>query len=101
MMVYSEWRDPVKEGEQAMTREHCGVHKITISLASDLVEFADRQAHGQRTSRSQVIGRALAEMKAREEERLAAEGYRFYTPEAGDFAEASAVAVAEALDHDR
>ncbi|MEW6752693.1 MAG: hypothetical protein AB1505_17180 [Candidatus Latescibacterota bacterium] len=84
-----------------MTTRRRGVHKITVSLASDLVQFADPRARGQGTSRSQVIGQALAGLKAREEEHLAAEGYRFYAPEAGDFAEASGPPVAEALDHDR
>ena len=37
---------------------------------------------------------------AEEEERLAAEGYRFYAQEASEFAEASAAATAEALGHD-
>jgi hypothetical protein len=33
----------------------------------------------------------LARVKAAEEERLAAEGYRFYAQEAAEFAEASAL----------
>jgi hypothetical protein len=51
-------------------------------------------------SGSRVIAHALAEIKAEYEEQLAAEGYRFYAQEAGEFAEASASAVVEALDHD-
>jgi hypothetical protein len=39
-------------------------------------------------------------VKAKDEERLAAEGYRFYAQEASQFVEASAAAIAEALGHD-
>ena len=75
------------------------VRKITISLPDNLVEFADREAARLSTSRSRVIAQALAEIKTEEEERLAAEGYRFYAQEASEFAEASAAALAEALEH--
>jgi metal-responsive CopG/Arc/MetJ family transcriptional regulator len=71
--------------------------KITISLPGPLLEYADRRADRTRLSRSQVISEALAEAQALEQARLAAEGYRFYAGEAGEFAEASAQAVAEAL----
>ena len=76
------------------------VRKITISLPDNLVEFADREAARLSISRSGVIARALSDIKAEEEEQLAAEGYRFYAQEASQFAEASAAATAEALDHD-
>ena len=75
--------------------------KVTISLPSDLVSFADRQAEKTRTSRSEVIARALREIKRAEEERRAAEGYRFYSAEAEEFAEATWTAVAEAWGNDR
>lgn len=75
--------------------------KVTISLPSDLVSFADRQAERTRTSRSEVIARALREVKRLEEERRAAEGYRFYSAEAEEFAEATRTAVAEAWGNDR
>lgn len=74
-----------------------GVRKLTISLPADLVEFADAQASRLQTNRSQIIGLALAESKARAEERLAAEGYLFYAQESSAFAESSALAVAEAF----
>jgi metal-responsive CopG/Arc/MetJ family transcriptional regulator len=76
------------------------VRKITISLPDNLVEFADREAARLNISRSGLIAQALSEINAEEEERLAAEGYQFYAQEASDFAEASAFAVAEALDGD-
>jgi hypothetical protein len=57
------------------------VRKVTISLPPRLLEFADRQAEQMRISRREIISRALAQAKAAEEERLAAEGYRFYSPE--------------------
>ena len=83
-----------------MSAKARSVRKITISLPDSLVEFADREAARLSISRSRVIARALSEVKAEEEARLAAEGYRFYAREALDFADGSAMAVAEALDHD-
>jgi|GEM_PF-1028753 len=71
------------------------IRKVTISLPLHLIEFADRQAERLRISRSEIIGRALAQAKAAEAERLAVEGYRFYSQEAGEFAEASARSFAE------
>lgn len=80
-----------------ITPSNPNVCKITISVPLDLVKFADQQAVQLKTSRSQIISQALAEIKAREEERLAAEGYQFYALEASEFAAASAQAVAEAI----
>ena len=80
-----------------MSVEAKPVRKITISLPETLVEFADRQAARLSTSRSRVIADALSQVQAEEEERLAAEGYRFYAQEASEFAQASAAAVAEVL----
>lgn len=71
--------------------------KITISLAPELVDFADQEAERRRISRSELISQAIAVIKAREEERLAAEGYQFYAQEAEEFAESSATLVNEAL----
>lgn len=76
------------------------VRKITISLPTSLVEFADREADRLNISRSGLIARALSEIKSAEEARLAAEGYRFYAQEADEFAQISARAVAESFDHD-
>ncbi|UCG12837.1 MAG: hypothetical protein JSU72_20615, partial [Deltaproteobacteria bacterium] len=76
------------------------MRKITISLPDNLVEFADREAARLSISRSRVIAQALSQVRAEEEERLAAEGYRFYAQEASEFAEASAAALAEALGND-
>jgi hypothetical protein len=82
-----------------MAAETVPVRKVTISLPVDLVDFADRRAARLNISRSRLIARVLSEVKATEEERLAAEGYRFYAQEAREFAEASAGAVAEALEY--
>jgi len=76
------------------------IRKVTISLPVDLLEFADQQAIQRGLSRSRLIAEALAELKAREEAQLAAEGYRFYAEEASDFAASSQGAVAEAWGHD-
>lgn len=79
-----------------MTSQSSALRKITIALPDDLVDYADRQAQRGNTSRSQVIGLALAQSRTRERERLAAEGYRFYAGEAVAFAEATNAAVTEA-----
>lgn len=75
------------------------VRKVTISLPPSLLEFADRQAERLQISRSEIISHALAQAKAAEEEKLAAEGYRFYSQEAAEFAEASTRSFAEVLNH--
>ena len=72
------------------------MRKVTISLPAELVHFADQRARELSASRSQVIGQALSASRRREEERLAAEGYRYYAEEASDFAESSSRAVTEA-----
>jgi predicted transcriptional regulator len=72
------------------------MRKITISLPEELVEYADNRAQELNASRSQVIGMALSAVMTREEEKLAAEGYRFYAQEAGEFADAASRAMAEA-----
>ena len=81
-----------------MTSQSGALRKITIALPDELVDYADRRARRERTSRSQVIGLALGQARARERERLAAEGYRFYAGEAAEFADTAAAAVAEAWD---
>jgi hypothetical protein len=75
------------------------VRKIIVSLPSSLVDFADREAARLNICRSSLIAQALAERKAEWEERLAAEGHRFYAQEEGEFAAASASAVVEAVNH--
>ena len=75
------------------------VRKVTVSLPASLVDVADREAARLNISRRRLIARALSEIKAVEEEQLAAEGYRFYAQEASEFAGASASTVAEALEH--
>jgi len=84
-----------------MTPSRPPVQKITISLPADLMAYADAQARRLGTSRSHFISLVLAQLQAADEERLAADGYRFYAEEASAFAEASTQAVAEALDHER
>ena len=81
-----------------MSVEATSVRRITISPPDNLVEFADREAARLSVSRSRVIARALSEIRAEEEERLAAEAYRFCAQEASKFAEASTITVAEALE---
>ena len=75
---------------------HEPMRKITISLPEALVAFADDWAKELSTSRSQVIGMALAAVKTREDEQLAAAGYRFYAQEASEFASTAHKAIAEA-----
>ena len=84
-----------------MATSRASTRKITISLPSELVEFAEEQAARLKSTRSQVIGRTLAKAKAAEEENLAAEGYRYYAQESTEFADSSAKAVKEAMEHGR
>jgi metal-responsive CopG/Arc/MetJ family transcriptional regulator len=76
------------------------MQKITVSLPQELVEFTDMVAVRMKISRSKVIAEAIAAQRAREEARLAAEGYRFYAQEASEFATVSLQAVSEVLGHD-
>ena len=55
-----------------MSIEATSVRKITIPLPDNLVEFADREAARLNISRSRVITQSLSEIKAEEEERIAA-----------------------------
>jgi len=79
-----------------MTLRMKNARKVTITLPNELVIYADNQAERSGTSRSQVISQALTFLMAAEEERLAAEGYAFYSAEAEEFAAGAAVATAEA-----
>lgn len=74
--------------------------KITISLPRHLVRYADEKAAARNASRSEVIATMLDDAKTREEELLAAEGYRFYAREAEEFAEGSLRTVSEVLEYD-
>jgi hypothetical protein len=71
--------------------------KVTISMSEELLAFADRMARSLGLTRSGLIASLLDQARERELERLAAEGYRYYSSEAREFAAASEAAVAEAL----
>jgi metal-responsive CopG/Arc/MetJ family transcriptional regulator len=73
------------------------VEKVTVSLPRRLVQFADQRAAELGVSRSQIVGRALADLEARERDELAREGYVFYASESEEFAASSMKAVSEAL----
>ena len=83
-----------------MTESRSPAQKITISIPAELLAYADAQALRLNTSRSRYISQILEQTKASEQERLAAEGYRFYSAESAAFAEASGPAFAEAIDGD-
>jgi len=72
--------------------------KVTISMSEELVVFADRMAEILGLTRSAFIAATLDQARERELERLAAEGYRFFSTESSEFAAASESAVAEAMD---
>lgn len=72
--------------------------KVTISMPEELIVFADRMADALGLTRSGYIAEMLERARERELERLGAEGYRFFSSEAEEFAVASGSAVAEALD---
>ena len=88
-------------GVDVMRVSRVDVYKGSVGLPADLVAFADEQARRLKISRSQFVSQALYELKAREEARLAAAGYRFYADEARRFAEVSGNAVAESFDGER
>ncbi len=74
--------------------------KVTISLPQDLLGFADSMATELKTTRSKIISDSLKEMRQRERDDLAREGYRFYAQEAEEFAEMSVQAMTEVLRDD-
>lgn len=84
-----------------MTSVHSTSRKVTISLPTHLLEYADRKAEEKGSSRSQLLAEFIAEMKAKEQQELAAEGYRFYAKEATEFAEVSMPAFHEVIEHAR
>ncbi len=71
--------------------------KVTISVPGELLAFADRMAKKAGSTRSGFISSVLIEVRERELERLAAEGYRYFGLEAQEFAAASGCAVAEVI----
>lgn len=69
-------------------------------MPEELLAFADRMAKMKGATRSGFISSLLSEVREKELERLAAEGYRYYGSEAQEFAEVSGRAVAEAIADD-
>jgi metal-responsive CopG/Arc/MetJ family transcriptional regulator len=78
-----------------MSETGTSTRKLTISLPAHLADFVEEESARLKISRSRLIARALAEIKDVEEAQLAAEGYRFYSQEAKEFAQASHTAVTE------
>ena len=74
--------------------------KVTISMPHKLLAFADRMADALGMTRSGFIAETLEKAREQEVERLAAEGYQYFSAEAREFASASEAAVAEALEDD-
>jgi hypothetical protein len=74
--------------------------KVTISMPRELLVFADRMADALGLTRSGFIAATLEKAREKQLAQLGAEGYRFYSAEADEFAEVSESAVAEALDND-
>lgn len=69
-------------------------------MPHELLLFADQMADALGLTRSGFIAETLEKAREREMERLAAEGYRFFSSEAEEFAAASEAAVAEAMEDD-
>lgn len=84
-----------------MSQAGAGTRKLTISLPAHLADFVECESARLNISRSRLVARALSQIKDTAEEQLAAEGYRFYSQEASEFAQASERAVAEAWEHGR
>jgi len=80
-----------------MMHTRATVCKVTISLPSSLLQYANCKAAEQGTSRSQWIAKVIAQTAANERNRLAAEGYRFYGQEAEEFAAECLCAASEAV----
>jgi metal-responsive CopG/Arc/MetJ family transcriptional regulator len=76
------------------------VKKVTISLAEQLLEFADAKAKREGTTRSGLIAQLITELRQREKDELAREGYQFYAKEADEFAETTMQLAHEVLDDD-
>jgi metal-responsive CopG/Arc/MetJ family transcriptional regulator len=61
----------------AMAPSTSDLAEITISLPRELVDFADRQAEAQRTTRDRIIGAALTAAREKAEEDRVREGYQY------------------------
>lgn len=88
---------PIRPKTRSRRAPGASKSKVTLSIASELVSYADEKAARTNGNRSQVIENLLARDKAREEDELAAEGYEFFNSEAAEFASASLSVVSEAL----
>jgi len=73
------------------------MRKVTITISSELLEFADCQARRFGRNRSQYINQVLADVHRVEKEQLAAEGYQRYAEESSSFAEGNIEAFSEVL----
>jgi metal-responsive CopG/Arc/MetJ family transcriptional regulator len=74
--------------------------KVTISLPTELLQFADEQAEHAGTSRSQAIAEALRMAKRAERDRLMAAAFRFYADHDVELAEEGMAATNEVWPRD-
>ncbi len=88
---------PIRPKTRSRRAPGVGKAKVTLSITSELVSYADEKAARVNANRSQIVEELLARDKAREEDELAAEGYTFFNSEASEFASASLPAGSEAL----
>ncbi len=74
--------------------------KVTVSMPPDLIRFADAKALELGIARSQFIGDLIREMRSRERDELAREGYAFFAKDAEEFADLSMRIAHEVLEDD-
>ena len=67
-----------------------------MRLPESLLAYIDSQAKQRGMKRSQIVADVLENMRSREVDDLAAEGYRFYSNESLNFAAVTTEVVAEA-----
>jgi metal-responsive CopG/Arc/MetJ family transcriptional regulator len=85
---------------EVRTVAQSAVKKVTISVPRDLLAYADQKAHQRGSTRSALIAQLIEELRCRELDELAREGYEYYAAESSEFAQASVRAVAEAIADD-
>lgn len=74
--------------------------KVTVSLPSELVRFADQWAGEVGASRSEAVAEALRVLKRTQRDRLMAEGVRFYLDDSVQLAEEGMAATNEVWPRD-
>ncbi len=78
--------EPEPEREPTRPAASSGKAKTTISISEETLAYVDQLAATKHTTRSRMIEDLLQEARRREEDELAAEGYRLFSQESEEFA---------------